>query len=215
MLQCYRNMITIVPIDQIERRKIMANEKQMEGMKFENKKNGKIGVVVEEHPGSVIMEFSDGTNSAVSKGTLKRWYKKLNDSVSIDKKEESKKMKPVDEEVVDEEVTEEVDEAVEEDAVDDTVERITYEELVELFVEHNKEKKRGKKPLKAHIVFTQDSFDEEYTEEERTYRVTSNNNGFKPDKEDGTIFIDAIDGTDNGVRLDWYDWDVEYCVLVK
>jgi hypothetical protein len=58
------------------------------------------------------------------------------------------------------------------------------------------------------IIYSQDNFDKEYTEEQRTYRVK------KCNVEPYTFGIpkvigDCIDGTDNYVRLDAQDWEME------
>ena len=35
----------------------------------------------------------------------------------------------------------------------------------------------------------------------------------KKGKISNPIFAECLDGIDVGVRLDWYDWDVEYCYM--
>lgn len=48
-------------------------------MKYENRKNGSIGTIVEENEKSktVILELEDGKTVSISTSTLKRWWKKL------------------------------------------------------------------------------------------------------------------------------------------
>ena len=48
-------------------------------MKYENRKNGSIGTLVEENEKSktVILELEDGKTVSISTSTLKRWWKKL------------------------------------------------------------------------------------------------------------------------------------------
>lgn len=61
-------------------------------------------------------------------------------------------------------------------------------------------------------VLTPDSFDREYSEEGRSYRFSNYNKAFLP-MCSGSIFSSCLDGTDDGVRLDWYvnggNWKVE------
>lgn len=53
--------------------------------------------------------------------------------------------------------------------------------------------------------------DHEYTETSRSYRVSSCNRCFQANKIANSMFGNCLDGTDQGVRLDWYNWEVEYC----
>jgi len=60
-------------------------------------------------------------------------------------------------------------------------------------------------------VMTPDSFDREYDEEGRSYRFNNYNKAFLP-MTSSSIFSSCLDGTDDGVRLDWYvgqQWHVE------
>jgi hypothetical protein len=77
---------------------------------------------------------------------------------------------------------------------------------------------------KAVIVFTEDSFEDSYTELERSYEVESDEKYFLPDMISNSLFGNCLDGKDNGVRLDIYmsipedqgrSWNVEYCYIVK
>ena len=61
------------------------------------------------------------------------------------------------------------------------------------------------------IVYKQSNFTTEYSEESRSYRVHNANRKFQKDKIATSLFGDCLDGTDDGVRLDWYDWEVEFC----
>lgn len=58
----------------------------------------------------------------------------------------------------------------------------------------------------------------------RTYVVSSNNKAYQPNKNGYSIFGNALDGSDPGVRLDHYmadehggknGWKVDYCFQVK
>jgi len=87
--------------------------------------------------------------------------------------------------------------------------KITLEELKGTSSEWNE----------AVIVFTEDSFDEYYTETERSYKVSNKSNYFDSDKISSSLFGNCLDGIDNGVRLDIYMgegiWSVEFCYIVK
>lgn len=99
--------------------------------------------------------------------------------------------------------------------------KITYQELHNKMVQFNKEnditcKEDGNKVLKAVIVFTEDSFENEYTLEERSYEVTNHNKRFITDNIGNSLFGNCLDGRDLGVRLDWYmadGWKVDYCYI--
>ncbi len=77
--------------------------------------------------------------------------------------------------------------------------------------------------LTAHITFTADSFEKEYSQLARTYAVSSNNKAFRPNMGGYSIFGDSLDGTDLGVRLECYmaaekapeGWQVEDCYVLE
>lgn len=84
--------------------------------------------------------------------------------------------------------------------------------------EHNYTVKGTEEQMYAVAVITEDSFDEQYTEEERSYMFSSDNKAFIPNQIGNSIFSDCLDGKDLGVRLDWYipeSWSVEYCYIVE
>lgn len=98
---------------------------------------------------------------------------------------------------------------------------MNYQELKERLTQH--EETRPEKHLTAHIVFTLDSFEKEFSLESRTYIVSSYNKAFRPNMSSDSIFGDALDGSDPGVRLEQYmaeeyggknGWKVENCCLV-
>lgn len=101
------------------------------------------------------------------------------------------------------------------------IKELTYGELKNLFREH--EKNHPKEHLSACIVFTEDSFGKKYPKASRSYCVSSDNKAFQPNMSGYSIYAGCIDGTDQGVRLDWYmkaenpkggTWKVEYCYLM-
>ena len=101
------------------------------------------------------------------------------------------------------------------------IKKMTYGELKNLFRQH--EQNKPKNHLRACIVFTEDSFDKKYEEESRSYCLSSDNKAFKPNMCGYSIYAGCLDGTDQGVRLDWYmkdenpnggAWKVDYCYLI-
>lgn len=62
------------------------------------------------------------------------------------------------------------------------------------------------------IVYSQDNWPSKaYTLESRSYRVSNTSKYYQPDMCGSSLFGSALDGSDNGVRLDWYNWKVDYC----
>ena len=93
---------------------------------------------------------------------------------------------------------------------------MSYSELASYMMQYNSEHDQDKASLYAVIVITSDSFTKNYTEVERSYRVHNANRMFQHDKIANSLFGDCLDGTDNGVRLDWYigdGWKVDYCYV--
>ena len=106
------------------------------------------------------------------------------------------------------------------------MEKITFAELSHIFTQHNKDANitssfTDKDPLTGVIVFSQNNFKIPYSTRSRSYQVQSDNKYFIPGLIGASIFGDCLDGTDQGVRLDWYmkasqdPWEVEYCYIVK
>lgn len=96
---------------------------------------------------------------------------------------------------------------------------MTYQEMKKHFQEVEKEFGGH---VTGYIVFSQDSFTKPYSLESRTYVVSSDNKAFQPNKGGYSIFAEALDGTDQGVRLEQYmaeerggkdGWKVERCYM--
>lgn len=96
---------------------------------------------------------------------------------------------------------------------------MTYQEMKNHFREVEKE---CGEHITGYIVFSQDSFTKPYSLESRTYVVSSDNKAFQPNKGGYSIFAEALDGTDQGVRLEQYmaeeyggkdGWKVERCYM--
>ncbi|MBD5155803.1 MAG: hypothetical protein HDT15_12280 [Oscillibacter sp.] len=99
---------------------------------------------------------------------------------------------------------------------------MNYSELKQIFQKLKRTSSREN--LTAHIIFTEDSFDEPYSLLSRTYSVSSDNNGFWTGLISRSIFAYCLDVTsDQGVRLDWYmeeegnpsGWKVEDCYILE
>lgn len=72
----------------------------------------------------------------------------------------------------------------------------------------------------GYIVFSQDSFDKSYSEQSRTYTVSSNNKAYISGMGGYSIYGSCLDGTDQCIRLDGYmqgenAWQIERCYMRK
>ncbi len=70
--------------------------------------------------------------------------------------------------------------------------------------------------LYADITYKSENFTSEYSEAERTYRVTnrSGKRFFNMPSGSRSVYGNSLDGSDVNVRLDiYYDWTVEKCEL--
>lgn len=107
----------------------------------------------------------------------------------------------------------------------DVIEKITYAEMKKRFRTH--EEAEAANPTGNHLrgclVFTMDSFLEEYSVASRTYFVSSDNKAYKPDMLGYSVFGSNVAGDDTGVRLDRYmreekggaqGWKVDFCYIV-
>ena len=103
---------------------------------------------------------------------------------------------------------------------DEKVVDMNYRELAQRF--RAAERSEPRQHLTGYIVFTADSFEKPYSEESRTYAVSSNNKAFQPNMGGYSIFASAIDGSDPMVRLENYmaaekggknGWQVERCYM--
>ena len=99
---------------------------------------------------------------------------------------------------------------------------MTLQEVVTMFHNHNEKRDVSQfadcERLTAVVVFKQGPwFKAEYTEEQRSYAFSSDNKYFIPGMGGNSIYADCLDGSEYGVRLDWYfgKWEVDYCYLKK
>lgn len=95
----------------------------------------------------------------------------------------------------------------------------SYKKLREIF----RSAEKVGRHLTAHITFTADSFKKSYSEQSRTYEVSSNNKAYWSQHFSTSIYGSCLDGTDQRVNLDAYmaeehggadGWKVEKCTLV-
>jgi len=90
-------------------------------------------------------------------------------------------------------------------------ERLTYGEFHTLMCQWNREHNEDKPEKFGVIVYAQSNFSTEYSEKSRSYRVDNANRVFQRNKISRQLTGDCLDGTDPRVRLDYYNWDVEFC----
>lgn len=93
--------------------------------------------------------------------------------------------------------------------------KITLSDLHKAMTTFNSQhpEKQDQPLLSGVIVYKASSFTKPYTETERSYRVYNNNRQFQSGMISNSLFGSCLDGTDDGVRLDWYKWSVDYCYL--
>lgn len=96
---------------------------------------------------------------------------------------------------------------------------LTYNDMANIF---RKVEANGDPHVEGYIVFSQNSFDKEYSELSRTYIVSSDNKAYKPNMFGYSIFGTSLDNTDNCARLDALmkaerggpnGWEIERCYM--
>ena len=95
--------------------------------------------------------------------------------------------------------------------------RISYEALEKRMRDFNKEHpdKENTGALYGVIVFKEENWpDVDYSLASRSYEVSNANRCFQNDKIANSLFGYSLDGSDLGVRLDWYKWKVDYCYML-
>lgn len=101
--------------------------------------------------------------------------------------------------------------------------KITFEELYEMFVKHNQESKvtaqysdKRSNRLIGVVVFKSENWPgKDYSLSARSYQFVSDNKYFVSGLGGTSIFADSLDGSDRGVRLDYYirEWEIDYCYI--
>ena len=94
-------------------------------------------------------------------------------------------------------------------------EKITFDKLWKNMNTFNREHpdKQDMPCLFGVIVYKQDNWEKEYSELSRSYEVCNSSRAFQDGKISNRLSGNCLDGTDDGVRLDWYNWDIEYCYM--
>ena len=100
--------------------------------------------------------------------------------------------------------------------------KLTLNQLFQRFYEHNEKyhvtsQFDDPNALVGVIVFSQKNWPgRNFSLESRSYAFTSDNKYFISGMGGNSIFAESLDGSDKGVRLDWYlhDWaNIEYCYI--
>lgn len=95
--------------------------------------------------------------------------------------------------------------------VDDGHDHLTFIELCNHMRVWNTTHNVNEAEKFAVIVYSQSNFSTEYSEESRSYRVSNANDRFSNRISSDALLGDCLDGSEDEVRLDWYDWQIEYC----
>lgn len=87
--------------------------------------------------------------------------------------------------------------------------KLTYQEMYELM----RDTAEQGIEMSAVIVYSQDNWDEEFPIESRSYEVHNSSKAFNPHCCGYSLYGSALDGSDPCVRLDWYNWKVDFCYI--
>lgn len=69
------------------------------------------------------------------------------------------------------------------------------------------------KDLKITIIYSKNNWNKPFAEIQRTYQTNTMQKYFNPNMCGCSLFGSCLDGIDLGVRLDWYNWQVEKAIL--
>ncbi len=94
---------------------------------------------------------------------------------------------------------------------------LSYREMSDMFTHINK---IGAEHICGYIVFSEDSFNKPYSEQSRTYVISSDNKAFKPNMGGYSIYGSCLDRSDQNIRLEGYmrgekAWHIERCYMNK
>ena len=101
------------------------------------------------------------------------------------------------------------------------MEKLTWSEMCKKMrdfnTSHGYTRKGNPESIEAVVVFTGKGMKPGFTEIERSYQFSSDNKYFLSDQIGNSIFADCLDGTEFGIRIDWYlgEWEVDYCYIVE
>ena len=92
---------------------------------------------------------------------------------------------------------------------------LSYREMKDMFTHANL---TGHEPVSGYIVFDASSFNKPYSEQSRTYRISSANKAFDPRMGGYSIFGSCLDGSDSNLRMEQYirgpdAWKIERCYV--
>lgn len=98
--------------------------------------------------------------------------------------------------------------------------KFTWREFCDILHEYNclhreTVNKPGYPRIAAVIVYSQESFNQEYSVRSRSYLVFSDSKYFCWWMGGSSLPGYCLDGTDQGVNLNAYDWEIEYCYFVE
>lgn len=100
----------------------------------------------------------------------------------------------------------------------ENINKISYKEFEEKMWEYGKTHNNNENyedAIHGVIVFKASNWpDHDFSERSRSYEVSSCNRCFQSGKIANSMFGNCLDGTDQGVRLDWYNWEVDYCYML-
>lgn len=100
--------------------------------------------------------------------------------------------------------------------------KVSYPQFEALMLHFNSMEHEKDEKLNGVIVFKNESFEKDYSVEERSYIVSSDNKAFNPNACGYSLYGSSLDGSDIGVRLEQYmayktgvkGWEVEYCYFL-
>ena len=93
--------------------------------------------------------------------------------------------------------------------------KITFGQLAEIMRAYNEEHpdREESADVAGVVIYKESNWKVPYSEVSRSYRVWNCNRAFQSGKISNSLSGDCLDGTDQGVRLDWYGWTPEYCYM--
>ena len=92
---------------------------------------------------------------------------------------------------------------------------VSYRTVCEYFIAYNRAHPDDvdKPKVSAVIVYSESNWDKPYSLESRSYQIFNNCPAFVDNKISNRVSGYCLDGSDQGVRLDWYNWKIDYCYL--
>lgn len=106
------------------------------------------------------------------------------------------------------------------------MQKLNWQEAKDYLYNYNKEhnitsKGSGEESAHIIIVITEDSFDQQYSLDARSYRISSDNKAFIAGMGGYSIYGSSLDGSDRNVRLERYleeegnpkGWKIDYCYI--